>query len=169
MKYLKRFESSDYDSNLIINAVQRNDLLDLKNCFLGVSDILGEGSDNFGVRIKVFKFKGQVMKSFGIGQVDYEVIIIPKIIDQDFSRRYRATNMDDDMIEEIKNSISLVDGTTDLKFDTFIVEIASGLNYAEGEIGPGTNIKKFKEVSQLFEFLELMKDKVRWVKIFYRK
>lgn len=182
MKYLKEykiFESGVITDELVID--------DIKNCFLSVSDMI-DGNSTYGVRISEFsKKRGKVIRDLNINGVDFEVMVIPEIKSHDkrfdMSRVYRPTSMSNDMISEIKNSSSLVEGLVGLKLEFAAVEWVNAYNYDEN--GPGTENKRFSidgiipkgdkvekgnyKIDYLYDFLKAKDDKVRWVKLFYKK
>lgn len=184
MKYLKTYRL--YESEVVTDE---EIIADIKGCFLEVSDMIGD-RHGFGVRVVEFsKRKGKTMKNLNI-KADYEVMVIPEILNAgsderyDASILYRPTNMSIDMIREIENSVSLATGTLDLKFRYAAIEYANAYDHSKGEMGPGLTIKKFSpdgviptdkfqrgsyNIDYLFDFLRSKGDKVRWIKLFFDK
>lgn len=175
MKYLQSYKI--FESEVATDIIH-----DIKECFFGVSDMI-EDSMNYGVRVNNFeKKRGKKMRQIGIKDVNYEVMIIPEIKPVVQGERYRPTNMDDEMIGEIENAISLTKGMTGLNFDVAAVE---WINAYENGNGPGSDIKRFDtygiipvsdklergsyKLDYLFDYLILKGDKIRWVKLFFTK
>jgi len=179
MKYLKSYKHFESVSTDV-------DILDeIKDCFLGVSDLI-ESGPNSGVKVNEFSTRkvGRTMKDLTIGVtgIKYVVNIIPQLLNYNSpDLKYKPTNMSDDIISEIENSISLLK-SLDLNVTIAGVEWANGFDYAAGERGPGMSNKRFKEggiipsnldgfekgtysLDVFYDFLRSRGDKIRWVKL----
>src|ERR1035437_3433019 len=156
MKHLtsyKIFEADklNYDAESKVEG-DKEVILDIKDCFLSVGDLLTQTA-NSGISVKfidksirnskqqyvIFDHVPQAVRGI------YSVFIAPQILPEKEGQRYRSSKMNGEVISEIENSMSLVEGTIELYITSVLVEYATGLDYDKGERGPGIVNKLFKK------------------------
>lgn len=167
MKYLKEFSELEDDGIMTI----------LKDCFTGVSDII-DTQEHSGVRFKNFnsksykKYYGKNSEHVKTGR--YEVTILFEFLEDSviysegndihLDKTYRPSSFNMEILDEIKNSISLSTGFADLEIKSIGVEYFD-IPKEDGFIR--LVINTFKPDSEFFKLLEDKGDKIRWIKIFY--
>lgn len=169
MKYIKEYK--------LFDNVESDIIQDIKDCFIQVGDRLPSNSSvNYGLKIKNVSGDRRIYAGSIPIDGDYEVMIIPKILPPEEGKIYRASSMDDELISEIENSMSLVSGCG-VELKSIAVEWVTGLV----EKGPGSIVKRFIKggkdefegskpynIDLIFDFLRLKNDRIRWIKIFYK-
>ncbi len=172
MKYLKEFSELEDDVMTI-----------LKDCFTGVSDII-DTQEHSGVRFKNFnsksykKYYGKNNEHVKTGR--YEVTILFEFSDfnvpyEDYvadsgrddihlDKTYRPSSFNMEILDEIKNSISLSTGFAELEIKSIGVEYFD-IPKSDGFLR--LVINTFNPDSEFFKLLEDKGDKIRWIKIFY--
>lgn len=167
MKYLKEFSEVNDDEIMTI----------LKDCFTGVSDLI-DTQDHSGVIFKNFNTKSY-KKYYGknnehIKSGRYEVSILFELLDENLyysedtdihlDKTYRPSSFTLEILDEIKNAISLSTGFAELEIKNIGVEYFT-IPKEDGFLR--LIINTFKPDSEFFKLLEDKGDKIRWIKIFY--
>jgi hypothetical protein len=187
MKYLKSFNEDNNYLKYLKNYDHLNKIDDIKDCFIYLYDEIKQ--DVSGVRVKkrggFGQYKALSSQMFHNRECDYEVIVIPELGEYNPNGGYRETKINNNLIDEIENSVYLTSGHLNLKLDAIVIEYARRLNHDEGENGPGVVNRSFEEggdepeyimmyknrmpydIKEVYKFLKFLGDKLRYVKIYF--
>lgn len=147
---------------LFENNINQENLDAIKDCFSGVTDIFSLKGE---VKIKtVAPFNS---KSDNIMNDTLTMVHILFPYDHgNYSLGYVPAIIDDNLINEIENSINLIQ-SFDIPFRSGVVEYCNENGRAgNSQKGPGIDIKVFKNINEMFSKIRESGDKIRRV-VFY--
>lgn len=183
MKYLKKFEST-FNGNIDTSLIN-----EIKDCFIYFYDNLGQ-DENSGIRVKpkgrIFQYKQLNSKQFITKDIDYEVMIIPKLGKQYHEiNGFRLIEVIDNFSEELENSILLTSGVLNLKLKGIVIEYVRNLDYNNVDKGPGVVNRSFidggiepeyvmlhkstesYDIKEVYKFINFLGNKLRYIKIYF--